>query len=344
MIDEEVALIRRARPLIPPVDPAMKSRALTRLQAEFDTPQPRIRWLRRRPGRAVGRQRSIVGGWRQLAAAGLVAASAAGAIVAVQTGRTGGGVSTPPSGSGVNTTTTTLELAAVAVARQTIVPRPRGNQWIYTQKTMAFALQPGNAVGPDAMLRNKVKVEEWWRFDGSAMAEAVRGGKLYIKGIEGPGRRPRPGHVDPRYNGGFIGGPGVVNQTPHRLYEKMARLPGEPDALLARVRRDYRDKGEDVTTFGVIAAMLRNNRLIPPEVNAALYRALAKIPKVRVVQNATDYAGRRGIGVIFGNEIARQGEQIANMVILDPRTYRYMGDTVESILDFAVVDKPGQRG
>jgi hypothetical protein len=120
----------------------------------------------------------------------------------------------------------------------------------------------------------------------------------------------------------------------------VAGLPTDPDALLARIRKDYRDKGRDVTTYGVIAMLFRDNQLIPPKTNAALYRALAKIPGVRVVENATDYAGRQGIGVAFGGGNEKGHGQ---MIVLNPETYRYMGDTRQAILGSAVVDKPGQR-
>ena len=326
MNDQEIDLVRRARPVNPPHDPAAERRAWARLHAEFDAP-PR----RRRLGARVGRRPVAIG---------VVAAGAAAAVAMTLVGGTGPARSPAP---GVNTTARTLELAAQTVERDTAVPRPRPDQWVYSQLVSAFALTDGDVAGPDAMLHGKVKVEEWWRFDGTEMARSVQGGKLYVKGIIGPKIRPRPGHVDPRFNGGYIGGPAVVDSTPHKLYDYVAGLPSDPDALLARVRRDYHDKGRDVTTFGVIYRIFREDHLIPPKANAALYRALAKMSHVRVVDNATDYAGRRGIGVVFDTGAKRNGKPVTETIVLDSRTYRYMGDETQSVLTSSVVDKAGLR-
>ena len=272
----------------------------------------------------------------------MVAAGAAAAVVATLIGGTGPARSPAP---GVSTTARTLELAAQTVEQDTAVPRPRPDQWVYTQLVSAYALTDGDVVGPDAMLHGKVKVEEWWRFDGSAMADSVQNGKLYVKQIFAsmdPRYRPRPRPGDPRFNSGAIGGPAIVNRTPHKLYDYVAGLPADPDALLARVRRDHRDKGRDVTTFGVISGIFRDDHLIPPKANAALYRALAKIPNVHVVSDATDFAGRHGIGVVFDTGDKRDGRP--QTIVLNARNYRYMGDETQAVLASAVVDKAGGRG
>ncbi|MGP4095476.1 CU044_5270 family protein [Nonomuraea sp. KM90] len=322
MNEEDIALIRRFRPAVPPDDPMAKARALARLRHEFDSVP-----ARRRP---IGRRAAITG---------LVAAGAA--VIVVATGYAGlledpprddphaaasGG--TPRSTPDV--TLGTLELAAAAVERQSTPPRPARDQWVYTRQLTDFALKPDDSGGRSAEVRGKVTVEEWWKFDGKEKATSVQGGKLRRSRILGPGEQPR--HPDPRFNGGAIGGPGVVNRTPNKLYDYVAGLPIDPDSLLARIRKDYRDKGRDVTTFGVIAMLFRENQLIPAKTNAALYRALAKIPGVRV-QDATDYAGRHGIGVVFGNQL----------IVLDSRTYRYLGDKRQALLDSAVVEEPGRR-
>lgn len=325
MNDQDIALIRRFRPADPPHDPEVKARALIRLRREFGSAPAWHRSPRARAGRRV-------------AIIGAVAAGAVVTVVAAQlTGvLTGGTPRSVPDATAPAVTLRTLELAAAAIEHQAAPPRPGRHQWVYTQKLNAFALTPGGEVGPEAMPHGKVKVEEWWKFDGREMAESVQNGKLHRKRILRRGEEPRP---DPGFDGGAIGGPAVVNRTPNKLYDYTAGLPADPDALLARIRRDHRDKGQDVTTFGTIAMIFQDNRLIPPKTNAALYRALARIPGVRVVGDATDYAGRRGIGVIFD----RGGRSAGGPIVLDPRTYRYMGNSHQAILSFAVVDEPGRR-
>ncbi len=46
-----------------------------------------------------------------------------------------------------------------------------------------------------------------------------------------------------------------------------------------------------------------------------MYRALARIPGVRVQRNLKDFAGRTGIGVVF------DGGGDRGVIILNPRTY-----------------------
>lgn len=325
MNDQEIDLVRRARPADPPHDPATKARAWDRLNAEIHAPP-------RRPHRRVGRRPVVIG---------MVAAGAAAAVAAALIGGTGPVRSPAP---GVTTTARTLELAAQTVEQDAAVPRPRPDQWVYSQLVSTYALSDDIA-RPDAMLHGKVRGEEWWRFDGRAMAESVQNGKLHVKQIFAsmdPRYRPRPRPGDPRFNSGAIGGPAVVNQTPHKLYDYVAGLPADPDALLARVRRDNHDRGRDVTTFGVIAGIFRDDHLIPPKANAALYRALARIPNVHVVNNATDFAGRHGIGVVFDTEEKRDGGP--ETIVLDPRTYRYMGDETQAVLRTSVVGDVGLRG
>ncbi|TDE33300.1 CU044_5270 family protein [Actinomadura sp. 6K520] len=323
MNDEDIALISRIRPSAEPHDPHAKARAWARLQAEFGSASDR----RPAPRARVDRRAALA-----------VAATTVGAmtLVAAQLGGVFSG-GTPERGPDTNLRT--LELAASTVEHQRTPPRPTPGQWVYTRQTSRFEIKPGNAAGRDAELHDKVKVEEWWKFDGRQMAKSVEGGQVRVTRILRPGERPAPGRADPRFNGGIIGGPGVVSRTPNRLYDYVAGLPTDPDALLERIRRDHGDDGGDVTTFGVIARLLRDDQLIPPRTNAALYRALAKIPGVRVTRDATDYAGRHGIGVIAARGRGRDGR----LIVLNPETYRYMGDRDHAILDTAVVNEPGER-
>jgi hypothetical protein len=341
MIDEDIALVRRARPDDPPHDPAVKARAWARLHAEFDAPPaPRRRTLSRRVA------------WR-LAATGVVAVGAAAAVVAIQIGR-----SAPQKApqAGRYPTVWTLELAAQAVEKQT-VPRPRADQWVYSPELRSYAMAPGNQI---RMLRGKVKVETWWRFDGTRIAESTQGGKLYTKRVLRPGEKIHPPVHEPGINGGYVSGPGIWRSSPRGLYDYVAKLPTEPDALLAKIRHDTKDAGHDVSTFGRIEQILGDDKLIPPKANAALYRALAKISGVTVVPGVKDFAGRLGVAVTR----TEQGNRIE--IILDPGTYRYLGTRTVAAKDqtngqkvifragqvlndtadlaFRVVDQPGQRG
>jgi hypothetical protein len=102
-----------------------------------------------------------------------------------------------------------------------------------------------------------------------------------------------------------------------------------------------------VSTFGRIQQILDDDKLIPSETTAALYRALGKIPGVTIVRGIKDFAGRPGIAVTR----IEDGNRIE--IILDRKTYRYLGTRFEqggkvrndsADLGAHVVNQPGQRG
>ena len=53
----------------------------------------------------------------------------------------------------------------------------------------------------------------------------------------------------------------------------------------------------------------------PPRVEAALYRALAQLPGIQVIQKTKDGAGDRAIALVYGD----------TQLLLDPATYRFIG-------------------
>lgn len=323
MIDNEIDLVGRVRPADPTRDTGARERAWARLHAEI-TGAPRTR-------RGAARRRA--GRWVLPAGVAAAACTAAGIVALLP----GAHSSSPPEAL----TTRTLELAAAAVETQAPVGRPRPGQWVYTLRMDKYALQDGDVVGHEAMLHGKVRKEEWWRFDGRRLARSLQGGRLYVKGVlPKMGDRP-PRHPDPAVNAGWIGGPGIWNSTPKVVYDYVAGLPADPAALLARIQKDghYR-QGDYGGMFGRISGILRDDRLMPPRTTAAFYRALALIPGVRVAKDGTDYAGRHGIAVLWG----RPGTRGSMEIILDRRTYRYLGDSTQAVLGSAVVDHAGQRG
>ena len=108
---QDIALIRRFRPADPPHDSAVKARAWTRLQREFDAAPAWRRSLRVRIG-------------RRLAITGVVAAGAALTVVAAHISGVlpDGTPRSIPNATIPNATLQTLELAAVTVEHQTALP------------------------------------------------------------------------------------------------------------------------------------------------------------------------------------------------------------------------------
>ncbi|KUO21512.1 hypothetical protein [Streptomyces dysideae] len=79
-----------------------------------------------------------------------------------------------------------------------------------------------------------------------------------------------------------------------------------------------------------------NQATLPPEVDAALCRAAARIPGVSVAEHAEDAAGRRGIGLAF-----RDGDD-RDLWVFDRKTLHYLGSDEVALLDVGVVDKIGE--
>jgi hypothetical protein len=88
---------------------------------------------------------------------------------------------------------------------------------------------------------------------------------------------------------------GGLNDATYRLLQT---LPTDPHALLAMIYKVEQGHGPspDQEAFVTIGDLLRD-KIVPPRVAAALYRAAALIPGVTLVPNATDAIGRHGVAV-----------------------------------------------
>ncbi|MEU8108419.1 CU044_5270 family protein [Nonomuraea muscovyensis] len=213
---------------------------------------------------------------------------------------------------------TVLENAAlVAEKSQTTAVRP--DQWFYTKETQDDPLPT---------------FEHWSRVDGGKDAIREDGGKLKIgDGEKGP-------------------------TNPLRTQAEVESFPDDPDALLERLRALKQERyavsicqptcppgtEKDVAAFGALQWYMKYGPIIAPEKRAAMYRAMARIPNVKI-EDITTTEGRKGIGVVLD-----LGEAGKGYTILDPETYRYLGHKVVkddmtsamSLLNSGVVDEPGQ--
>jgi hypothetical protein len=139
-----------------------------------------------------------------------------------------------------------------------------------------------------------------------------------------------------------------------KFFPDPAAVPTDPDGLLAAIYRLVEDPacapilvGDTVQdrAFLLIDGMLQT--VMPANVHAALYQALAKIPGVTVVQGATDAAGRRGVA--FARAAAVEGPGSSDWlrleIILDRDTYRYLGARHVVTRDHFIPDTPsGSKG
>jgi hypothetical protein len=111
----------------------------------------------------------------------------------------------------------------------------------------------------------------------------------------------------------------------HTLYSELGALPRDPAALNDYLARRAYPKGtitraaKNTADFTAIEDLL-SGAVLPPALNAELYRALGDIPGIGVKSHVTDIAGRAGVAFVLPKT-----PQSANLeIILDASDYRYL--------------------
>ncbi|MFE7570928.1 CU044_5270 family protein [Streptomyces sp. NPDC057539] len=284
--------------------------------------------VRGRPGRTPARRAT------RRAAIAAVSAAALTVGLLVASDEVGG------SGSPRTDTVAYVLDAAAENAEKGSVSLPGPKQWVFLETVECM---------PKCLTR-----AEWVRGDGKGMAT----GRVDANG---------------RVNSLTIRESLSVDNDPVSVYKALSRLPTEPHALLKQLRTDpsfrwtllyagVADPGkhrpaiplDEVTptlddAAGMIFVLMRAAPIIPPQVNAALFRALKLIPNARFVPTAKDGLNRQGLGV----QITGGPAQMRRTLVLDPKTYAYRGQRMQwqgaEHFDFAsarkssgIVDRPGQ--
>jgi hypothetical protein len=238
---------------------------------------------------------------RLAAAAALVLIVAAG-LAAVRD--IGPGPETVPNASAA-----VLERAAVAAEGKPFTP-PRDDQWIYIEDRIT------SSDGGEPMIRRR-----WRAVDGTGMAAVADDGKLRVERVRSGKGRPLRAVVGP-----------------FAAYETLAALPTDPDAL----RRWAYRQGETITgagltedgdVYAIFSGILSDN-VLPPELEAAIFRALKQVPGVTV--DRIDVGGRRALLV------GQTEDWLREEFLLDAETYTYLGQSGTVVRD-AIID-PAKAG
>jgi hypothetical protein len=257
----------------------------------------------------------------RLAAVGALALAIAIGLAVAQ--NLGGGSAVPVASAEV------LERAAAVAERQPFTP-PRHHQWVYVQ---------------DRLTDHDGKAEtqsHWRRADGEGAAFIDEHGKLHVEDLPWPKGRPKP-----------------LTES----YEGVASLPTDPAALLRwAYAQDVQngDTSKDGVVYLLLNGILRGN-VLPPELEAAIFRAMKQIPGVTV--QTVDIFGKPTYSLAFTDDWLREE------LLIDPRTYVYRGErstvvrttridplkagnatgevrkggtVIAERLATAIVDKPGQ--
>ena len=250
-------------------------------------------------GRGPRRKRIAYGG---LAIAGL-ATAVAGVLVLPRTETVPQGQMLPAS--------QVLELAATAALAQPDV-QPRPEQFLYRK-----------AVGPDG----KPLFEIWKSVDGT------RDGKV-INYEQGDDSFTLDGCVGgsedniPEQGGGCVPDPAYL-----------PKLPSDVDGIRAYLQKRNDQETQDIRSNSTAKDIwdLSSNHYLRSAQRAALYRAAAEVPGLKVVRGAKDAAGRTGTGIAW--TYAGGPEMIW---IFDAKTHQYLGTPTETSTS-AIVDKVGER-
>jgi hypothetical protein len=233
------------------------------------------------------------------------------------------------------------ERAPAAPPANPAEPTPRPHQWVYSKE---LRVEYGG--------HKPFTIELWDRVDGKKVARPTSDRRT----AGAPKVRTERMQLLPVPQGCPPGQPQRIRPAVGlgHWFPNPAAVPTDPDGLLAAVYQLVKDPtcapipvGDTVQdrAFMLIDGMLQTVQ--PPDVRAALYQALAKIPGVTVTQGATDAAGRRGVA--FSRAAAIEGPGSSDWlrleIILDPTTYHYLGARHVVTRDHFIPNTPsGSKG
>jgi hypothetical protein len=203
--------------------------------------------------------------------------------------------------------------AASAIRRSAVTARP--DQWVYQERRQIDL--PGNAraaVPPFTYTTYRT----WRRLDGKQAAELVDG-RLVVHDRTLP--------------------PGAVADD-LMDYSNISGLT-TPEAALAWASRqtpiDARRSDSGTQAFIRMNAALRTY-VLPPAVEAAIYQAISRIEGVRTTSGQVDLDGRPAVAL----GLLRDG--VSHEILLDPVSYRYVGERAIVVEDHTIATENGERG
>ncbi|WP_330288603.1 CU044_5270 family protein [Streptomyces sp. NBC_00576] len=215
-------------------------------------------------------------------------------------------------------------IALVAAARPAVTVG--GGQFIYTKlqgsaELGRTATPPKGFTPAPAAYKGTVRQEQWDSVDGT------RDGLRKSVGLSSTGE-PDPSHKDEMT---MIG-------TGYLTFEQLRTLPTDPDALLKKLSGDAENVEASRRTEVVVENLgaIIDEATLLPDLSAAIYRAMAKLPGVRVVDHVKDASGREGVGLTF------KGAPKGYSWVFDSSSFVYLGTTDAALLAVGVADSTGE--
>jgi hypothetical protein len=240
-----------------------------------------------RPPRLGMRRASLAGVGLLLALAGVAGVQNLG-------GADGGG---DRAVLGVSSASAAALKQAAAVTERQPFTAPRDDQWIYTEDEV---------VGADGATGTRTT---WRRADGGGIATLDERGALKVHEVS----EVRPGR----------------KATPFDSYRAAAALPADPDGLL---RWAYAQTAsvtgagttEDAEVFNVLSGVLGQG-VLPPRLRAGIFRAMARVPGVRVRP-----VELQGVTMVA---VSQTDGWLKQELLLDKDTYAYRGQRSTVVRD-----------
>ncbi len=129
--------------------------------------------------------------------------------------------------------------------------------------------------------------------------------------------------------------------TPKPAYR--SDLPTTADAMLAYLDANASGEPGNVNARGKDVPALLGGSYLPPATRAALFEAAARVPGLSVVPDATDGAGRAGIGITW--PLPPKSDDRARPVVLvfDKESYVFLGTQGWAVVAQSIVDEVGRR-
>ncbi|WP_307528070.1 hypothetical protein [Streptomyces umbrinus] len=121
-------------------------------------------------------------------------------------------------------------------------------------------------------------------------------------------------------------------------FRQLQALPTDPGALLKKLSGDARNVAASRRTEVVVESLRAgiDDATLLPDLGAAIYRAMAELPGVRVVDHIKDAAGRAGVGLTFEGAPKGYGR------VFDSSSLVCLGTTDAALMEVGVADRTGE--
>ncbi|MFJ5307624.1 CU044_5270 family protein [Streptomyces sp. NPDC088350] len=219
-----------------------------------------------------------------------------------------------------------LDRIALAAASRPAVT-VRDNQYVYTKSQGSAAELGVDFSSPEELAQHK----------GTFTAKAYKGAVRQEQWDSVDGRR------DGLRKGVALDDPSKkmtmdMKGAGYLTFRQLQALPTDPGALLKKLSGDAKDVNPARRTEVVVENLgaIIDDATLLPDLSAAIYRAMAELPGVRVVDHVKDAAGREGVGLTF------KGAPKGYAWVFDSSSLVYLGTTGAALMGVGVTDKTGE--